>query len=84
MNRIRVNFFRRALLYQVSLVHNSDVVAEILYDRQVMRNEENRQSELTLQFIQQIQYLRLNGYIQSGDRLVRNNQACSRCPPENS
>ena len=35
-----------------------------------MRNEENRQSELTLQFIQQIQYLRLNGYIQGGNRLV--------------
>ena len=39
-----------------------------------MRNKEDRQSQFPLQLIQQIQHLRLNRYIQSRDRLVRDNQ----------
>src|SRR3990172_3697316 len=42
----------------------------MLYDRKVMSNEQIRQPEFHLQILQNIQYLRLYGYIQRRDRLV--------------
>ena len=46
----------------------------MLYDREVMSNEEISRTELVLELLQQVQNLGLNGHIQSGNRLVADNQ----------
>src|SRR3990172_8514786 len=46
----------------------------MLYDRKVMSDEQIRQPEFHLQILQNIQYLRLYGYIQRRDWLVTDNK----------
>src|SRR3989337_1910437 len=46
----------------------------MLYDRKVMSDEQIRQPKFHLQVLQDIQYLRLYGYIQRRDRLVTDDE----------
>ena len=59
---------------QITEIHNADSVAEVFYDRQVVRDEQNGKSELFTQIVQQVDDLRLNGNVQSGNRFVCNDK----------
>ena len=85
MQRVAEQLARVRKLYNTSEIHDGDPVGQILHHRQVMGDENIGQSQLFLQFtlIEQLEYLRLNGYIQRGDRLVADDQLridgeCSR------
>ena len=48
MQRVRIQIVGRSELNDIAEVHNGDTVADVLDDVEVMRNEEERQSELLL------------------------------------
>ena len=60
------------LLHQLPVAHDSDPVAGLRYDAQIVGNQDHRQSEPIAQFEQKIEYLRLNGHVERGRRLVGN------------
>lgn len=53
-----------------SQVHYGHSVADMLHDGQVMAYEQVGQAELILKVGQQVQHLRLNGYVQGTDRFI--------------
>src|SRR5262245_42276794 len=61
-----------AQLHQCAQVHNRNAARDVLGHRQVMHDKQVGQAKLTLQVSQKVQYLRLNGDIEGGDRLVEN------------
>ena len=64
MQRVRIQIVGRSELNDIAEVHNGDTVADVLDDVKVMRNEEERQSELLLQVVQQVDDLGLDGNVQ--------------------
>lgn len=64
MQRVRIQIVGRSELNDIAEVHNGDTVADVLDDVEVMRNEEERQSELLLQVVQQVDDLGLDGNVQ--------------------
>src|SRR5690554_2601136 len=69
-----VNQFARPGLHDLAQIHDSDTVRDMFDHRQVARNEQVRQTELTLQVDQQVENLALNGNVQRRHRLVAYNQ----------
>ena len=61
-------------LHYIPQVHHSNAVRHILYDAQIMRDEKERNSGFPLQAAHQIEQLRLDGYVQCGNRLVTNDK----------
>lgn len=57
-------------LHYVAQIHYRYAVGNMLYDQQIMGYEEIRHAQLVLQILEHIDDLRLNGYVQCGDRLV--------------
>src|SRR5262249_52266155 len=55
-------------------IHHGNAVGDMLYDGQVVRNENVRQSELILQIAKQIEDLRTDRYVKRGHRLVANDE----------
>ena len=53
-----------------SEVHHRDAMADVLHYRQIMGDEQVGQPELVLQVHQEIDHLRLDGDVESRDRLV--------------
>ena len=51
-------------------IHHRDAVADVLDDREVVRDEEIRQAELRLQVHEQVDDLRLHRHVQRRDGLV--------------
>ena len=47
----------------------------MLYDAEVVTDEEVRQVELLAEFLHQVEYLRLDGDVEGGDRFVRDHQS---------
>ena len=74
MQGIGEQLIRGSQLHHLAEVHNADTVGEVLNDAQVMGDEQNRQTQLLTQVVQQVDDLRLNGNIQSGDGLVGDQQ----------
>ena len=64
MQCVRVQIIGRSELHDIAEVHNGDTVADVLDDVEVMRNKEERQSELLLQVMQQVDDLGLDGNVQ--------------------
>ena len=59
-------------------IHDADAVADVADDVQIVRDEQIRKPQLILKAHQQIQHLRLNGNIQRGNRLIRNDETRAR------
>jgi hypothetical protein len=57
-------------LDDLSIEHDGDPVADMVDHRHVMADEEVAQSEFILEIVQEIQDLRLDGYVQGRSRLV--------------
>ena len=76
-------------------IHHRDAVADVPHDREIVRDEQDREAELALQVAQQVEDLRLDRDVERGDRLVGTMNSGSsasarampmrwRWPPENS
>ena len=72
MRRMVKNSIRGAALAHTPAVHNNDLVTHGRNDAQVMCNHDDRHTHLLLQVLHQLQDLRLNGNVQRGRRLIRN------------
>ena len=65
---------RRALLDDLAGVHDVDPVADLDEDGEVVRDEQHREAELALEFLEQREHLRLHHDVQRGRRLVRDHE----------
>ena len=66
------DFLKGAFLYNPSCIHYSYVVADFSYDAQVMGDHDHGSVVFFLQIAHKLQYLCLDGYIQSCGRLIGN------------
>ncbi len=64
-----------SLLDQLARIHHSHPVGNLADDPEAVTDEKNRRVELVLQFADEIQYLRLDRDIQTGGRLVHDQQS---------
>ena len=74
MQRVAEQLLRRCQLHDPPKIHHGDPVGQILHHRQIVGDENVGQPMLFLELIEQFEYLRLNGNVQRGDRLVADNQ----------
>ena len=74
MERVAEDIFLRAVLHKVAEVHDADGVGDVLDNGEVVADEEVRQLVFILQFVQQVDDLRLDGHVERGDRLVADNE----------
>src|SRR5207249_2858607 len=59
--------------YDFSQIHDRDSVRDVFHHREVVRNEDDRKFYLLPKLCEQIDDLCLNGNVEGGDRLVRDN-----------
>ena len=64
------NLVLRSNLHNFTQIHNRDAITNMFNDRKVVRNEHVGQLQFLLQLFQQIQNLRADGDIQSGNGFV--------------
>ena len=62
----------RCDLHQSAQIHHTDVIADVLHDGQIVRNEQQGDVPLALQANDEIQHLRLDGYIERRYGLISN------------
>ena len=74
MLRSSVDLLHSTLFYDLSVPHHHDTIADLVDDIEIMADEQVAQFISVLQFIQQLQDLSLDRYVQSRDRLVRNDE----------
>src|SRR5256885_14637855 len=70
MERLGEQLAGRRLLDNPTEVHDDDAPAQVADDAEVVRDEQVGQVELLLQLDEQVEHLRLHGHIESGYRLV--------------
>lgn len=73
MPRVFIQYVGICQLHYLSKIHHGDAIADVLYDGEVMRDEEVSQPQLSLQLQQQVEHLGLDGYIERGHGLVTDN-----------
>ena len=61
-------------LHQLPGVHDRDPVSHFRHDPQVVSDQQYRHAARGLDFLQQIEHLRLDGHIQGGRRLIGDQQ----------
>ena len=74
MHRVGKDLLFRSGFYHTAEIHNADVIAYMFNDRQVVRNEHIRKTEVRLQILQQVDDLCLNGNVQCADRFVTDDE----------
>ena len=62
---------RRCLLHNLTAVHNNHIVRHFVYNAQIVGYEYYGGAVFALKLVHQVQYLCLNGNVQSGGRFVR-------------
>jgi len=65
VKRLVEQFFGRCILHDVTEVHDSDPVTDVAHHMEVMRDEKVSEPESTLEFLEQVDDLGLDGNIQS-------------------
>ena len=70
MSRPLVDVGLRPDLHDLAQVHDGDTVGDVADERQVVRNEEVGQAEVSLQRLEQVDDLRADGDVERRDRLV--------------
>ena len=73
--RVDQDLLAGAVLDHASGVHHQDVVGHLGDDPQVVRDDDDGGVELTLQVLQEVQDLRLDGHVEGRRRLVGDQQA---------
>ena len=71
---MREEFIRRRLLHDFSRVHQRDVMRHLADNREVMRDEEKRQTAFRLESEKQIENLFLQRHIERRGRLIRDHE----------
>ena len=74
MARVVEDFTRRADLDDPAQVHDGDPVRQVAHDGQVVRDEQQGQTQLFAELAEQIQDLRLHRYVECRYGFVRNEQ----------
>src|SRR6185369_1431239 len=74
VHRLGVEHVAIGKLHDLAEVHHRDPVGNVSHHGQVVSDEDIRQVELALQVFQQVDDLRLDGYVQSRHRLVAHDQ----------
>src|SRR5919197_479319 len=74
MARLRVDLRRRRALYDLAEVHHSDVVGDVPHDGEIMRDEQIREAPPGLKVGEQVQDLRLHGYVERAHRFVAHDE----------
>ena len=74
VGRVREQFLGGGLLDDLAGVHDGDVVCHLGDERQVVGHEDHGEAELLAQLVKQSDDLFLNGDVQGGGRLVRNDE----------
>ena len=69
-----VQLLGRGKLHDLAQIHHPDALAAVLHHAQVVGDEEIGQVQLLLQVLQQVDDLGLDGHIQSGHRLVADDE----------
>src|ERR1700722_950618 len=68
------NRLNRPTLDDISSAHYTDGVGHVLHDRQVVGDEEVRETLISLELPQQVQYLALNGDVECARRFVEDDE----------
>ena len=74
MDRVMKQVLARRHLDEAPPAHHRDPVGDIIDHRQIVRNKQICQAERFLHVLEQVQDLRLDRDVESGDRLVANQQ----------
>ncbi len=61
-------------LHDFACVHDHHVTSELRHDPQIVRDQEDGHAHVGLQGSQQVENLGLNGHIEGGGRLIRDEQ----------
>ena len=69
--RVGQDLRRRALFDDPAMLHHGNVVADLRRDAQIVGDEQQRDAEPGLDFVEQFQHLRLHRDVERGDGLVR-------------
>ncbi len=72
-------FGRRRDLDESAEIHHRDPVRDVLYDRKVVRDEQQAQAEPGFQRLEQVENLRLHGHVERRDRFVANDKGRLCC-----
>src|SRR5438876_295323 len=75
MSGVPVNLLARATFDDPAEVHDRHPVAHVLDHPEIVGDEQQREPELPLQVVQQVQYLGLDGDVERRHRLVRDDEA---------
>jgi hypothetical protein len=68
------DLLRSTHLNKFTGTHDCNPRRQLSHDRKAVRDEDVGQAELALKILQQEQHLGANGYVQCGDRFIRNEQ----------
>ena len=79
MARVLENGLHRSLLHEASGVEHADPVAHLRDHAEVVTDEQHRRVQLLLQLRHEIEYLRLDGRVEPGRRLVEDQQRRILC-----
>ena len=74
MQRMAEECACRSKLNHVSKIHDTHCIGDMLYNRQVVADEEICKSELLLKVSQEVDDLCLDGYVLSGYRFITENK----------
>ena len=84
---IIVYVFQGSHFHNLSGIHNRNLVAGVRNNAEVMRDQQHCGAQLFLQVAHKLQHLRLDGDIQRGCRLIRDDKlraACKRNGDDNA
>ena len=74
MLRFIENLLVRTDFHNFSAIHDGNAVAQTGDDTQIMGNHDDGGTKLFLHFLNQLQYLRLDGHVQRRCRFIGNDQ----------
>ena len=74
MARIGVDVLHRPALHEPAVIDHHHLVGHVRHHPQIVGDEEHRHAELGLQIAHELEYLRLDGHVERGGRLVGDEQ----------
>ncbi len=72
---MRIKAVGRCNLHDAAEIHYDHAVAQVLDDAEIVSDQQQRESELVLEVLQQIDDLGLDRYVESRHRFVGHNEA---------
>src|SRR3990172_13000678 len=79
MKRVIVQLCTPRDFHQFAEIHDRDTVTDVAHHGEVMGNKQIREVETSLELLQKVDDLDLNGHVQRGDRLVADDECRAGC-----